>query len=441
MPAPRYMTGPGTLESILANQPTYAAPRQGWKAIPLNYWGDDGQAQLKLEQTMQGLGGFQANDGNFYVDPAKWDKWDASNKPDYAGHLAMVAGILGGMAGGAGLMGTLGGAGAGAAGVAGETGIAGLTAADLAGEGLFTGLTDAQLAGSAGGFGGLGGADAAWGVNPIADTGIQGLTQADLAGTGNFTGLTDAQLASYPGGTAGSGSLADFMKNFQQNNPSSKAFSELFQQLDNAGGNGQPFPGFGQVAQAGGGAISRLLNGDASTQDWMKLLTSLGSTGLGLAGANAQTGALNDVYDKQMALGAPSRARFEGSFAPGFNLATGDPGFQQALATSGDVATRAAGAKYGNPAESPGAMAEIQKYILGSTYLPQLNTYRSQNLTGGQLGTNTAGTAALGGAQASGGMYNALGSGLAQLTAPDNSLASLMKQLNDLNLNMGGKVP
>lgn len=212
-------------------------------------------------------------------------------------------------------------------------------------------------------------------------------------------------------------------------------------------------------------ALQRFLDGTANGADIAKLLGTLGSTALGFLGGNAQSNALKDItsqqieannamQDKWLALGAPSRARLEGSYAPGFDLAASDPGFQNALDTSANTAARSYSAKAGNPQDSPGSQAEILKYVLGTTYLPQLNTYRSQNATSGQLGTNVAGTAGLNAANAYGGTaalqgaqnatspYSALASGLGALTAPDNSLSSLLQQLKNAGININtGNVP
>jgi hypothetical protein len=197
--------------------------------------------------------------------------------------------------------------------------------------------------------------------------------------------------------------------------------------------------GLTEAAQVGGAAtgatsaIGRILGGNATDSDWASVLGNLGATGLGLAGANSQSNALNDVYNQQMSLGSPYRDRLNASYQPGFNLATADPAYQGALDTSAQAAARATSAKVGNPVDNPGAYAEMQKYITNSTALPALQNYRSQLGTFGQLGTNTAGAAALGGAQSQGGTYNALGYGLGQLTQPDNPFKGLLSNLGKSN--------
>lgn len=186
--------------------------------------------------------------------------------------------------------------------------------------------------------------------------------------------------------------------------------------------------GAGTGAAGAASALSRIMGGTATASDWMSILGSAGATALGVAGAKSQEGAYSDVADRFFAMGKPSLDRFEGSFAPGFNLAATDPAYAGALDVAGRTAANAVSAKSGNPYGNPGAMAEINKYILNSTALPQLNTYRSQNLTGAGLGTNVAGTAAIQGAGSEGGVYNALGFGLDRILNPKTDIEKLLAQ-------------
>jgi hypothetical protein len=70
---------------------------------------------------------------------------------------------------------------------------------------------------------------------------------------------------------------------------------------------------------------------------------------------------------------------------------------------------------------------EANKYVTQNVALPQLNTYRSQLGSFGQLGVNTAGTAGMQAASGAGGPYNAIGYGLGQLTG-GNDLENVLKQ-------------
>jgi len=167
----------------------------------------------------------------------------------------------------------------------------------------------------------------------------------------------------------------------------------------------------------------------------------------GLAATDAVEDAYSDVANQYLQLGAPSRARFEGSFAPGFDI-TKESGYQGAMDNATNTFLRAAsagrapGVSAGNPMDNPGAWAETLKYVMNSTALPQLNTYRSQNSTAGQLGTNIAGTGSLGQAGASGSGWEAIGAGIGTALTPQNSWEEMMKRygmgVSNPYLNIGG---
>lgn len=435
MPAPRYMTGPGTLANILANQPaasTLPPPAGGFDVT--DFLDTEANGHHYADYVAQHPDLFvAASDGRTYAKPGVYGQMaktlDAANNGNLKNfqHFLMSA--------------------------------AAATGATLA-------LNPAAL-GTAVGSGATGAAagDVAWGVNPITagsgDAIALGEGSSLVGSSPNLTGfLTPSELAAVNStfpltsglgadglslttgltGSAGVGSgltLSDLLKvpTGPLTNLGGGGASQVVD-LANSGGPtvpGTPSTGAASGTSAATSALAKLLGIDDATA---KALSGLLGAGVGALGANAQTGALTDIYNKEAALRAPSAARFEASFAPGYDMAATDPGFKQALATSGDVATRAAGAKYGNPAESPGAMAEIQKYILGSTYLPQLNTSRAQNAQVG-FNTNAQVTAGTNAANAGGGIYNAIGSGIASLSQPDNSLTSLLKQINDLKLNLG----
>ena len=182
------------------------------------------------------------------------------------------------------------------------------------------------------------------------------------------------------------------------------------------------------------GLFSKLQNGTATADDYAKLAGVLGSTALGLYGADQQRGALERLSSQFAGFGAPSRARYEGSFAPGFSMAN-EPGYQDALdATTKSFLHKASIA--GNPADSPNAWTQTLKDVNASFAFPALNTYRNQNAATGGFGAfNTAAPgAATGAAMASGNIPNVIGSGLADLTNPRTSLADLAKLFNQGNI-------
>ena len=155
------------------------------------------------------------------------------------------------------------------------------------------------------------------------------------------------------------------------------------------------------------------------------------------------------------AVGAPSRTRFEGSFAPGFTMAS-DPGYTDALDQSAK-ATLHGLSTGGNPAGSPNAWAASLADLYGKTAYPALQQYRATNAATGGFGsfagagagspgqTNvSSGSVGFGspnaGADTSGlasgadrSMFTTLASGLGTLTSPAQpTLADLLKQFKSL---------
>lgn len=192
------------------------------------------------------------------------------------------------------------------------------------------------------------------------------------------------------------------------------------------GATGGALSGAGGATQGATTALGRILSGKATNDDWAQVLGAGGSSLLGVLGSNAQADAYGDVAQQYLGLGAPFREKLLQSYQPGFSMAD-QPDFQNALDVGAQAAARATSARVGNPVDNPGAYAEMQKYITGSLALPQLNTYRSQLGSFGQLGTNVAGTASMGEAGQAGGAYDAIGAGLASLTRPKSPYEDLLK--------------
>ena len=286
--------------------------------------------------------------------------------------------------------------------------------------------SDFSLAGATAGnpAGGLYSGASGLGLNPTS-AGL-GFTPSDALVAGMANGTSNALLTPAIAGAAGIPAAASTATNFLTG--AQQAIPTAAESIGGAAtaATTPATTAAGATPAAAGSAFSRLMDGTATASDWASVLGTVGATGLGLAGANAQANALKDVYNQQMTLGQPYRDRLNASYQPGFNLAQSDPAYQGALDTAAQAAARATSAQSGNPVGNPGAYAEMQKYITNSTALPYLQNYRSQLGTFGQLGTNTAGAAALGGAQSQGGTYNALGYGLGQLTQPDNPFKGLL---------------
>lgn len=308
------------------------------------------------------------------------------------GNLTGTGGLgLGGVGSG-----SLGAGDLGAA-LGGEFSLTGGTAGNLAGTG---GLSSAAgINGLGSGTGGLGLGSGAAGAAASGGSALLSPTLASAAGLGA------AGLGSTGGGSLLGGSTAA---------PSAAASM------------GGAATGASTAASAGS-ALSRLFDGTATSADYAQLLGGVAGAGLGAYGANQQAQSYENIANKFMDMGQPYRNLLQQSYQPNFSMAN-QPDFMNALDIGSQAAARATSAKVGNPTGNPGAYADMQKYISGSLALPQLNTYRSQLGTFGQLGTNQAGSAMGAQTQAQGGMYDALGYGIGQVTQPDNPFKGLLDQ-------------
>ena len=185
--------------------------------------------------------------------------------------------------------------------------------------------------------------------------------------------------------------------------------------------------------------ISKLMQGGISGSDLTNLLGKLGAAGLQAYSSNNQANQLGQLAQQYQAFGAPSRARYEASMTPGFDP-NSIPGYAGALdSTSKSVLARLS-ATGGNPFGNPAGLVQANKDIVSGTALPAIQNYQATN-------ANTGFGQAMNGAmqlqqQQIGAQSNvpaALASGLGSVTAPDNSLTSLLAQLkgSGLTLNNG----
>lgn len=318
--------------------------------------------------------------------------------------------LMAAMAGGFGALAGMGGAGAGLG----------------AGDSIWGGLYNEALTGA----GPWAGGDAAWGVNSLGNASYRDFLS-------ELSNLYDA------GGGAGTGtsSFSDFLDELSgMYNPSDFGANPF----EGATADGSTSFNWRSLFSNPTSPFGRALSGNGSAEDYIRTLGALGSAGLGLFGANTQANALGGVADKYLNIGAPFRMKLAESYMPGFDLTKQDPAFQGAIDQSGQSVMRALSTN-GNPYDNPGAMAEGQKYVLNSTILPQLNTYRSQLGGFGGLGINTAGTADLAKAETAGNGLDSIGYGLGQLTN-SNSFEDILKRYGGLfgnsgiKLNLGGSL-
>lgn len=186
----------------------------------------------------------------------------------------------------------------------------------------------------------------------------------------------------------------------------------------------------GGTSSGPGTAMSRILDGTATTADWLSVGGNLAGTGLGIAGARNQANAFNNLASQYMAFGAPSRARYEASMTPGFDP-NSIPGYSGAVDTASKGILARLSATGGNPYGNPGGLIEANKQIISGTALPAIDAYQRLNAgTGGYAGFNAAAPgAATAGIGANAGVYNAIGSGLAGLTNPQPSIYDTLARL------------
>ena len=129
-----------------------------------------------------------------------------------------------------------------------------------------------------------------------------------------------------------------------------------------------------------------------------------------------------------MDMGAPSRARYEGSYAPGFSMES-DPGYTDALDQTTKSFLHKASANFGNPADSPNAWNQTLKDVNANFAYPAMLDYRKLNANTGGLSrfAEAAPGVATGAINAQRGVYDAIGSGAANIFNPPRSLEDILR--------------
>lgn len=158
---------------------------------------------------------------------------------------------------------------------------------------------------------------------------------------------------------------------------------------------------------------------------------------LGAIGANQQANSLGALAKQYMDLGAPSRARYEASFAPGFTMAS-DPGYQDALDASSKATLHSLSVQ-GNPAGSPDAWSQSLADNYAKTAYPALQNFRNTNANAGGIASlqTAAPAAATGAITAQGNIFNAIGAGANDIFNPQPSLAQTLAQYQQLLKQQG----
>jgi len=170
--------------------------------------------------------------------------------------------------------------------------------------------------------------------------------------------------------------------------------------------------------------------------------STLGLTGdalsglLGLYGANQQSKSAENLYNQQLALGAPYRAELANLNSNPSSFYS-SPMFQGALQQGSDAMARSLSAKVGNPILNPTALQSMQDYTTRGS-LDAFNQRFNQLSSAGQLGLGAVPSLGTNAISAQGGVANALGAGIGSLTdnTPDYT-AQLMNLLRNRN-SLGG---
>ena len=154
----------------------------------------------------------------------------------------------------------------------------------------------------------------------------------------------------------------------------------------------------------------------------------------GAYGSNKQVGALQSLAGQYQNYGAPSRARYEASMAPGFDPMS-IPGYSGAVDSASKGILARLSASGGNPFGNPGGLIDAQKQIISGTALPAIQTYQNQNANIGFGGTlNSAGSFGGQAIGAQGNVYNAIGAGANDVINPPMTLADQLKAIKDSGL-------
>jgi len=274
------------------------------------------------------------------------------------------------------------------AGLAGGVGAAGAGAAELGtGElaGLAAGAGLGETGGAAGSLGFMTPAGAA--VDPaLAAAGFAGSVGAPLA-TGAAALPEWATTAGVAGGAAAAPSV-----------------------LGTGGGAG------GARGAAAGSALSRIIDGTATTADWVSVLGTAGATGLGMFSANQLSNSLTDLANRNRAERAPFLQAGTNYLDP--NAWIQGPGQEFTKGTLQGLS-----AQFGNPIGSPTAMG-IATDASMRNWLSGVNTLGSLGLGGQGIQANLGAQAA--GAQ--GDIYSTLAGGISDIIQPRRSLSDLFRE-------------
>ena len=270
------------------------------------------------------------------------------------------------------------------------------------------------IAGGIGGIGGAGGFNSLptgtvnssyFGAEPIP----AGTTDYLNAGNGMVdTGITGGGLTGVAG-AGGSSFTMPITPTTGINQPTGNAFS------GSTGSNTGYDLGLGGTEATLGAAGTDAALSELADPSLAQIVGAVAPSVLGYIGSQDIADQQAQLAREYMALGAPSRSRYEASYAPDFTMAN-DPGYTDALNQTSKSVLHGLSAQ-GNPADSPNAWAQSLSDIYQQTAYPALQNYRTTNATSGGLASAfpagvDANNANL---ESQGNMWNAIGAGASSL--------------------------
>jgi len=264
-----------------------------------------------------------------------------------------------------------------------------------------------------GGLSGFGGTAAATTPYIAAETGLAAPT---AIGAGGAAGLTAAETAA---ATTAAGGLSEAGIE-EMSTPSDVRLDPETGEVVNPSGPGNPPPaGPGGTATGAATALSRILDGTATTADWISALGTVGATGLGMYSSNQNANALRDIANQSRQDRAPFLGKANEWLANPEAYGAG-PGRAAVNTTLG-----ALGARFGNPIGSGTALQLATD--------AGLRDWRSAVTGFGNLGLSgedTRATLLSGAAGKDADVYSNLAGGVSDLLNPKrtSTLADLYRQ-------------
>lgn len=182
------------------------------------------------------------------------------------------------------------------------------------------------------------------------------------------------------------------------------------------------------LGSTGGGATSGLASSVGPGTGLEMALRGLPGI-VGAISANNQANKSDALAQQYMALGAPSRARFEASYAPGFSMES-DPGYLDALNQASKASLHSLSVT-GNPAGSPNAWAKSLSDLYQQNAYTALQNYRNQNSgAGGLSGALQASTSPANNAiTQQGNVAGSLGGAAADIFTPRKSISEILGEI------------